>query len=839
GISSETMSFYDKDWSSFVTLASPGKMRREKGQPKGSPLYRAIPRDESVIGPMLKHYSIMGLIPKNEFYYKTKQIEKDGVTYAGLRSTQLQMRKRLLPETPYYYTVLALTETRKYLPFAPIVEGIAYANPPDKPKELNIVYLEDQEVLNFEWEEPKFDVNYSIYAVENVTEYDSWYENYKAWVEKYYEIDKNIDYSAELHQAYEELGILPGIKIYEDYALPFASLSVEELDDLEKPITEYHFVLSFTNEAGLGSFTAAYDISEENIIASSDLVTMDNVLLRNKASTKGDYLELLWGMPFATISSVNYLNPEQTHLLLSYEYSVNPDMHIKNIYFEFRDGSGNPIKSKSGKPIVVKAFYLDKIIKVKLPTKYDNLNVKISFNVKGQAIDKGYFLTQDLEFDEVIMSLRPKKLYYLEKEVAISDYSFYLLRKGRAGNRFSVARTAPYFDREISDMIPYETQVVKGIPTYDKASRRLLVDPSIDVCYDPSSKSTLRTSIFPVTEAGNEENIFLREINNVKSQRTRANMIKKLRENERRTFTYALVLSNGKGRFTSKTVVLGGSDGYSWVEGVHAEGMTGYFLKPAPGWFEWSKLATLITSIIFGVLVQVYVLLAKKGKNLFIRPIAGIEEIDNAIGRATEMGRPILFCPGLSGINDVATLAGLAILGRVAKKAAEYDTKILVPNRDYIVMPIATEIVREAHYEAGRPDSFDKNNIFFISEQQFAYVAGVNGIMIREKTATNFYMGMFYAESLIMTETGNSTGAIQIAGTDAVTQIPFFITTCDYTLMGEELYAAAAYMARQPLQLGTLKAQDGTKLLILIFLILGTLLSSIQVTNIIYMFPDK
>jgi len=65
--------------------------------------------------------------------------------------------------------------------------------------------------------------------------------------------------------------------------------------------------------------------------------------------------------------------------------------------------------------------------------------------------------------------------------------------------------------------------------------------------------------------------------------------------------------------------------------------------------------------------------------------------------------------------------------------------------------------------------------------------------MLREKPAANFFMGMFYAESLILAETGNRTGAIQIAGTDADTQLPFFITACDYTLMGEELYAASAY----------------------------------------------
>jgi hypothetical protein len=103
---------------------------------------------------------------------------------------------------------------------------------------------------------------------------------------------------------------------------------------------------------------------------------------------------------------------------------------------------------------------------------------------------------------------------------------------------------------------------------------------------------------------------------------------------------------------------------------------------------------------------------------------------------------------------------------------------------------LAQEIVQTAYSEMGRPDSFNQNDIFFVSYDQFPFCAGVNGITVRERVATIFYMGYFNAEALLLTETGNQTGAIQIAATDAVTQIPFFITTCDYTLIGEEFYAA-------------------------------------------------
>ncbi len=99
--------------------------------------------------------------------------------------------------------------------------------------------------------------------------------------------------------------------------------------------------------------------------------------------------------------------------------------------------------------------------------------------------------------------------------------------------------------------------------------------------------------------------------------------------------------------------------------------------------------------------------------------------------------------------------------------------------------------------------------------------------MLRRKPAANFYMGSYFAESLLLTETGASTGAIQIAGTDSDHQMPFFVTTCDYTLIGEELYAAGAYLSREPVQVGTLRGQDLAKGVILGALALGTLVATI------------
>lgn len=246
---------------------------------------------------------------------------------------------------------------------------------------------------------------------------------------------------------------------------------------------------------------------------------------------------------------------------------------------------------------------------------------------------------------------------------------------------------------------------------------------------------------------------------------------------------------------------------------------------PTQQWYHRGRTNILIGIVIIFALVSYNIFRAHRGESLYVRPIAGLEAVDDAVGRATEMGRPILYVSGLTGISDVATIMGMIILGRVARRVAEYETRLLVPCNDPIVMSAAREIVREAYTEQGKPDLFDPDSVFFVTDTQFGYAAAVSGLMMRERPAANFFMGGFFAESLILAETGAATGAIQIAGTDSDTQLPFFITACDYTLMGEELYAATAYLSQQPRLLGSLKGQDWCKLVIIAALLAGAVLA--------------
>ena len=251
--------------------------------------------------------------------------------------------------------------------------------------------------------------------------------------------------------------------------------------------------------------------------------------------------------------------------------------------------------------------------------------------------------------------------------------------------------------------------------------------------------------------------------------------------------------------------------------------------------FNNAKLNNLVMGIIFSALILISIRMARH-RELYIRRIAGLEALDEALGRATEMGKAVLFIHGLRDMSQISTIAAVNILGRVARRTAEYDTLLRVANTDPVVMSVSQETVKESYLEAGRPDAFNPDNIFVAGTDQFSYAAAVEGMMVRERPAAHIMMGYFYAESLLLAETGATTGAIQIAGTDAFTQLPFFVTTCDYTLMGEELYAASAYLSREPKLLGSLKGQDVGKGILIITIVLGTLLASVGIPQLTYIF---
>lgn len=222
--------------------------------------------------------------------------------------------------------------------------------------------------------------------------------------------------------------------------------------------------------------------------------------------------------------------------------------------------------------------------------------------------------------------------------------------------------------------------------------------------------------------------------------------------------------------------------------------------------------------------------LARKGKLPKIRKLAALDAIKEGVGRATEMGRPVFFSPGITALNEVdapQTIAGLGVLAYVASLTAKLKAALIVVVARATILPVAEEVVRAAYLKEGQIEALRPEMVRYLTDEQFAYAQGSIGIMSRERAVSNIFMGNFMGESLILAEAGYYTGAIQIAGTANRVQIPFFVVACDYCLIGEELFAAGAYISQDAVQLGSMRGNDFARTIVILLILLGIVMSAV------------
>lgn len=253
---------------------------------------------------------------------------------------------------------------------------------------------------------------------------------------------------------------------------------------------------------------------------------------------------------------------------------------------------------------------------------------------------------------------------------------------------------------------------------------------------------------------------------------------------------------------------------------------------PNTGWtpfLQYSKLGWLLVLTMIGVGTGVLfnIARAQRAKGLSIRRIAGLDQIDEAVGRATETARPVLMVPGIGALDGISVQA-LTIFASVVRTAVRFATPIRLLTAHPGVYGVAQEIVRDVYLSEGASERFDPDSVRFVSDRQFAFASGVAGAIQRERVAAAFLMGEFFAESLIIAENANIVGAIQVASSTQTTQTPFFIAACDYVLLGDEFYAASAYLGRVPVLLGSLVGVDWAKMTFMAFVVIAVIWHSIQ-----------
>lgn len=240
--------------------------------------------------------------------------------------------------------------------------------------------------------------------------------------------------------------------------------------------------------------------------------------------------------------------------------------------------------------------------------------------------------------------------------------------------------------------------------------------------------------------------------------------------------------------------------------------------------FIAGRTAQFFFMILLGAITFLFYRYGKEGRTWEIRPLEGLDAVEEGIGRSAEMGRPILLLPGIGGLNSAQTIAGLTMYGEVTEKAAliGIDTHTIMTSTQAVT--VAEAIARDALQRAGKPEMYSPGKyVRWYGGGQFVYAVGAAGHIMEMKPALLIYMGYFLADVIVTAEMGSRVGAVSIGSTTDQSATPLMGMFCDYMLIGEEMYAASAEITGDPLATATLAGEDWMKILLLGLMIVGVL----------------
>jgi len=158
------------------------------------------------------------------------------------------------------------------------------------------------------------------------------------------------------------------------------------------------------------------------------------------------------------------------------------------------------------------------------------------------------------------------------------------------------------------------------------------------------------------------------------------------------------------------------------------------------------------------------------------------------------------------------TVAALSTLEFLSEQAALTSNLPLVSTANPTTLVLAQDMLSRPFKEQDQLAEFDPLSVRFIGgagdAAGVAYAAGVIDLLDHRQVAANFMQGHLGDEYLSMGEVGARNNIAQVAGTANVEALPFMLATTNDLLIGEDVFAAGAYLLRSSWHVAGLLAQD-------------------------------
>lgn len=230
--------------------------------------------------------------------------------------------------------------------------------------------------------------------------------------------------------------------------------------------------------------------------------------------------------------------------------------------------------------------------------------------------------------------------------------------------------------------------------------------------------------------------------------------------------------------------------------------------------------------LIFAILMFVFSMLGKRQTWRGLREVKGFTKLRRAVGLAVEAGTRLHISLGradLTGPQGAAGLAGLTVLERTARAAALSDRPPIASSGEGTLTALSQESLKMVIQNVSTDRDFDPASSRVTGVTPFSYAAGAMPVILDEHVSTNIFIGHFGPEVALLTEAGDRTGSLTIAGTDDVSTQAVLYAAAQEPLIGEEVFASGAFLGAGPAHTASLRVQDIFRWVLVAVILLGAL----------------
>lgn len=237
-------------------------------------------------------------------------------------------------------------------------------------------------------------------------------------------------------------------------------------------------------------------------------------------------------------------------------------------------------------------------------------------------------------------------------------------------------------------------------------------------------------------------------------------------------------------------------------------------------------MTALIVFLVAALLLLAFTFLGRRRPPAF-RRIEAYDRLNHAIGLAVEGGTRLHVSIGRGNLFTArggSALAGLAMLRRLSEQTSQSDNPPVVTSGDASLAILSQDTLQSGYRAAGAEEQYRFTTGRLTGLTPFSYAAGTIPVMRDENVSANVIIGDLGSEAALIAAAADTQDAELIAASDNLSAQSVLFASSNEPLIGEELFAAGAYLGAGASHDASLQVQDMLRWMVILAILGGAVL---------------